>query len=343
MALSRDIYREFEDVVGENISDDPVIMESYHPPAFEAIILPKNTEEVQAIVKLCNKHKISFKAVSTGWMGWLPESFDFTGCIYLDMRRMNRIVEINEKNMYAVVEPYVVGAQLQAELMKRGLTCSMLGAGAQTSALPLAGAVGDGHFGQIASFHDRNLLATEWVTPQGEIVRLGSLGSLGEWFCGDGPGPSLRGIIRGQMQPMGGMGVFTKAAQKLYHWPGPSTMPLEGVSPDYTLSEIPPNFMVRYFSFPSVEEQIEAERKIGESEIAFEVMGFHVGQLAAIISASTEENIENYQRLSKLVQGPGFLIIIAGDSPEDFEYKKRVLGQIVSETGGKPLEPIEEA
>ena len=34
---------------------------------------------------------------------------------------MNRIIEINEKNMYAVVEPYVISAQLQAELMKRGL------------------------------------------------------------------------------------------------------------------------------------------------------------------------------------------------------------------------------
>ncbi len=30
------------------------------------------------------------------------------GIIYLDLRRMNRIIEINEKNMYAVVEPYVI-------------------------------------------------------------------------------------------------------------------------------------------------------------------------------------------------------------------------------------------
>jgi glycolate oxidase len=226
--------------------------------------------------------------------------------------------------------------------MKKGLNCNVIGAGANTSALPLVGGGGDGHFGQSVSFGDRNLLAVEWVTPEGEVVRLGSLGSLDEWFCGDGPGPSLRGIIRGQVQPNGGMGVFTKAAQKLYHWPGPSTMPVEGVSPDYTLSEMPPNFLVRYFSFPSVEEQIEAERKIGESEIAFEAMGFHVGLLATNISSCNEETVKNYRRLRALVQGPGFLIIIAGDSPEDFEYKKRVLEQIITETKGKSLEPIED-
>ena len=32
------------------------------------------------------------------------------GIIYIDLRRMNRIIEINEKNMYAVVEPYHVAA-----------------------------------------------------------------------------------------------------------------------------------------------------------------------------------------------------------------------------------------
>jgi len=51
------------------------------------------------------------------------------GIILLDLRRMNRIIEINEKNMYAVVEPYVISAQLQAELMKRGFHFNVKGAG----------------------------------------------------------------------------------------------------------------------------------------------------------------------------------------------------------------------
>ena len=49
---------------------------------------------------------------------------------------MNRIIEINEKNMYAVVEPGVIGAQLHAECMKRGFTSNVTGAGSNCSASP---------------------------------------------------------------------------------------------------------------------------------------------------------------------------------------------------------------
>ena len=59
MALSKEVYAAFEDVVGaENICNDPVIMYSYYSTEFAAIVLPKNTAEVQAIVRLCNKFKL---------------------------------------------------------------------------------------------------------------------------------------------------------------------------------------------------------------------------------------------------------------------------------------------
>jgi len=44
---------------------------------------------------------------------------------------------------------------------------------------------------------------------------------------------------------------------KIYHWPGPSRFPVQGVSPNITLSEIPPNFMARYYSFPSLEKMMQ--------------------------------------------------------------------------------------
>jgi len=334
MALSKDIYKAFEDVVGEEyICDDPAIMPSYHSAELAAVILPENTAEVQAIVKLCNKYKLRCRAVCTGWTGMFPK-----GIIYLDLRRMNRIIEINEKNMYAVVEPYVISAQLQAELFKRGLNLNVKGAGSNCSALLR----GHGHMDQTTSGDDRNHLAVEWVTPEGEIVSVGSLGSSDEWFCGDGPGPSLRCMISSAVPPGVTPGVFTKAAMKLYHWPGPSSFPIQGASPKYTLSEIPPNMMARYFSFPSVEKMWQAELQIGESEIAYELMGFNAAMVAANITTCNEEDEETFKRLNSEVQGPGFFIIIAGNSPEDFEYKKRVLKQIISESEGKSLKTVED-
>ena len=55
---------------------------------------------------------------------------------------MDRILEIDEKNMFAVVEPYVIGATLQAEAMKVGLNTHIIGAGASTSPLASACAYG---------------------------------------------------------------------------------------------------------------------------------------------------------------------------------------------------------
>ena len=49
------------------------------------------------------------------------------------MRRMNAIVEIDEQNMYAVVEPYVIAAQLQAEALPLGLNINIPGVGCSSS------------------------------------------------------------------------------------------------------------------------------------------------------------------------------------------------------------------
>ena len=76
MTLSKDIYKEFEDVVGaENICDDPAIMPAYKDNPFAAVIMPGNTAEVAAIVKLCNKHKIIFRPICTGWTGLFVAGF----------------------------------------------------------------------------------------------------------------------------------------------------------------------------------------------------------------------------------------------------------------------------
>ena len=315
MTIDKDHYAAFEDVVGsENISADPVIQYAYawrsglyagvdkFTPRFEAIVLPRSTEEVQAVVRLCNKFGLKFKATSTNWGPYNDPTGP--GVIKLDLRRMNRIIEINEKGMYAVVEPYVIGAQLQAECMKRGLICNQCGAGANCSALPIAAHQGIGHLSQSASYGERNQLALEWVTPEGEVVSLGSLGSTGKWFCGDGPGPSIRGVVRGNVTPLGGLGVYTKAATKVYHWPGQETFPVEGVSPNYAPAYIPPYFSIGFFSMPSMDMLDEAQRKIGESEIAYELMGFNAAMAAANIATSNKEEVALFAEFGNTCRGP---------------------------------------
>ncbi len=351
MALNTSQYAAFEDIVGrENISSDPEILFSYawrsglmagaakFTPRFDAVILPASTGEVQTIVRLCNRFNLKFKASSTRWGPYNDASGE--GTVHLDLRRMNSIIEINEKNMYAVVQPYVISAQLQAELMKRGLNCNMCGAGSNCSAMPLAAHQGIGHMSQSASYGERNLLAVEWVTPEGDIVRLGSLGSSDEWFCGDGPGPSLRGIIRGNVTPLGGLGVYTAAAAKLYHWPGPPVLPLEGTSPKYIPAYYPKNFYIGFYSFDSVEALDRAQQLVGESEIGYQLMGFNAAMAASNIAVSNEEDVILMNEFSRYVKGPSFMISIAGNSDSDFDYKMKVLELIIGQTGGQKIPKI---
>ena len=145
------------------------------------------------------------------------------------------------KNQIAVIEPYVRAIDLQTELIKHGLTCHIVSSGASHSLLAShAAAWGYGTSGASTSFSGRNLLGVEWVLPTGEVINLGSAGSGCGWFSADGPGPSMRGIVRGFQGTLGGLGVFTKCAIKLYKWDGPREWEVEGQSPKYILKKIPP-------------------------------------------------------------------------------------------------------
>lgn len=364
MALDKKVYEVLEEIVGpENISEEPVILDGYafqqhhgteqaygglFCPRPEAVILPETTDEIQAIVRVCNRYKLKVKPHSTGWGFWAAPSGE--GIIQLDLRRMNRILEIDDENMYAVVEPYVIGSQLQAEAMKRGLNCHIIGAGGSCSILAsTTSMVGYGLSGISTGFGGRNLLGAEWVSPLGEVLKLGSLGSGAGWFCGDGPGPSLRGILRGFIGAAGGFGIFTKVAVKLYPWPGPPEMPIQGVTPSY-YSPLPENIRDYTVTFSSWDSFADAWYKISEAEIGY-VMGKQIsafGSKTAVAQFLTLSNPDldnddipellespDVRELTEELAGPTFQLTIAAHSSSDLEYQIKALEKIVEETRGK--------
>ena len=102
---------------------------------------------------------------------------------------------------------------------------------------------------------------------------------------------------------MGGLGVFTLAATKIYHWPGPTSVELEGVSPKYVPTTISKNFLIRIYSFPSMDRMDEAQQKIGEAEIAYELMGFNKGMAASNIATSNEEMLKLHAEFEQALVG----------------------------------------
>jgi glycolate oxidase len=261
---------------------------------------------------------------------------------------MDRILEIDEKNMFAVVEPYVICATLQAELMKVGLNLNIIGAGASTS--PLASATsysGPGPSTFWMGHNSENLLGLEWVMPTGDILRTGSLSSGAGWFCGEGPGPSLRGLCRGTRGARGGMGVYTKAALKLTHWPGPPQMDIKGTIPAYR-SPVPKNFRVYTLGFPSWQAYADAYYKIYENEIGYmfhkqySKLGTDLGPAFWVLYNDPTKTLSDIEEISKRPEVQelteemrrAFQLILAGHSLRDIEYQDEVLDQILAETGG---------
>jgi glycolate oxidase len=212
MALDREAYRALEDIVGKrHISEDPAVLETYRcitsqssahygpfdhrTPKPQAVLTPASTDEIQQIIRICNKYKIDFKAASTFWaaMGFIGSDY----AIQIDLIRMDSI-EIDAKNGIAVVEPFAIGATVQVEAMKCGYNCNIAGVGCSSSILASSsGWVGFGPSSISMGIASENLLGAEWVFPDGSIIRTGSLGSDGEWFFGEGPGHSPRAIFRG--------------------------------------------------------------------------------------------------------------------------------------------------
>jgi 4-cresol dehydrogenase (hydroxylating) len=164
-----------------------------------AIVRPASTEEVQAIVRIAGRYHLALYPISGGknW-GYTDACAAHDGQILLDLRRMNRILEVNTELAYATIEPGVSQGQLAGYLESRGLPLwvDATGAGPDTS---IVGNTLERGFGHTAN-GDRflNSCGIEVVLPDGRLLRTGfhayenaQAGAVYKW----GLGPYLDGLF----------------------------------------------------------------------------------------------------------------------------------------------------
>jgi len=254
----------------------------------------------------------------------------------VDTKRMDSI-EIDEKNMYALIDPFCTHAQVQAEAMKRGLFTGIPEAGAQCSSMANhlhAGNVGTSY---RTGYHSRNILGMEWILPSGEILRTGSLAVPGAgYFWGEGPGIDARGLVRANTGHRGALGIVTKLAIKLYPWPGPRVFPTEGIAPHKT-SEMPPDRFKWYMiNYPTFEQMIEAMYEIGKAEIGAILHHWPALYFDWYGTKSREEFWKTWveERWQKNCKNLVAICLWGFASPKQLEYEKKVLEEIIEETGG---------
>ncbi|MCP4680862.1 MAG: FAD-binding oxidoreductase, partial [Desulfobacterales bacterium] len=122
--------KQIEGIVGEKwVYTAPCMMDAYSfymnpevlikdggrfAPRPSAVVLPESTKQIQEIMRMCNSSDLMGKPISTGVGTWAAVSRDRV--ILLDLKRMNKIIDIDVKNQIAVIEPYVRAIDLQTEL-----------------------------------------------------------------------------------------------------------------------------------------------------------------------------------------------------------------------------------
>jgi len=85
-----------------------------------AVVLPRDTAAVQAVVRACAKHRTPIVPRGAG-SGLSGAANAIDGCVVLSLTRMNRIIEVDADNRLAVLEPGVVNLELREAVEKRGL------------------------------------------------------------------------------------------------------------------------------------------------------------------------------------------------------------------------------
>lgn len=186
------------------------------PRSVDYVVMPKTTEEVRQVVLLANQEKIPVTPLGGGFTLSalvVPNQ----GGMVLDMKQMDRIIEVDETNRYALIEPGVSQAALQAYLKKHHphLQHSTPEAPPTVTVVGNALIQGHGHISPRYGINSDMVNGMEVVLPTGEVCKIGS-GAVGpSWFT-RGPLPDLPGLFIGWF---GTTGIVTKLAIKLFPKP----------------------------------------------------------------------------------------------------------------------------
>jgi glycolate oxidase len=215
--LSRSVLAEFERVVGPQ----GMIVERNQLQTYEcdglaamrtvpaAVLLPRSSAEVQAIVRICAVYRIPFVARGAG-TGLSGGALPAANGIVLSFARMTRILSVDIPNHRITVEPGVINTHVTQRVSAAGYfyapdpssqtVCTIGGNVAENA--------GGAHCLKYG-FTTTHVLGMEVILPTGEMVHLGAPSA-------DAPGYDLAGVFTGSE---GTLGVVTAITLRIVKRP----------------------------------------------------------------------------------------------------------------------------
>jgi glycolate oxidase len=170
-----------------------------------AVVLPRTTQQVQDVVRVCARHKIPFvgRGAGTGLSGGaLPAA----GGIVISLARMNRVLKVDIPNHLVIVEPGVINAHITQRVAAQGYFYAP--DPSSQSVCTIGGNIAENAGGAHClkyGFTVTHTLALEVVLPNGDLVSLGSLAP-------DALGYDLAGVFVGSE---GTLGIATKIGLRI--------------------------------------------------------------------------------------------------------------------------------
>ena len=208
-------FDEIRAVIGDRLSqkdadrDQHGQSETWHrAPPPDAVAWPHTTEEVSAIMAICNRHGVPVIGWGTG-TSLEGHALATHGGLVLDLMQMNRVLDIRPEDMLATVQPGVTREALNTELRATGLFFP-IDPGANASLGGMAATRASGTMAVRYGTMRDAVLALEVVLADGTVIRTGTRAAKSS------AGYDLTALMVGSE---GTLGIITELTLRLYGQP----------------------------------------------------------------------------------------------------------------------------
>lgn len=316
-----------EKLGAEWVTDDPVILIGYSrdqgplPSQYpHLVVMPETTEEVAEIYEVANECEVDVIPMGTG-LNTMALHMPLYGGIMMDLRRMDKILEVDGENMYMVIQPGVnyLAAQVEAQKVK----CRVL----NPSTAATAGVISNHAFCNINTLASKygfgidNIIDMTMVLPDGTIFKTGPAAYGAVKAHVPGPGPDMASLFR---YAFGSLGTVTKMTLRIY-----------------------PEAEHIYQIFPSYEPDdlkcvIDVLCKVANENLTLELAHMQNSFFGIFVGADNAQA----STIAGTFPRNNLFSIFAGSTEEEAKLKAEIIKRVISEVDPEweflPMEAIED-
>ena len=317
--------------VNEDFSHDEMPIYGKRMP--DALLQATSTEEIAAVMKICNENRIPVTPRGAG-TGLAGGCVPILGGVVIDMTKMNRILGYDLENFTVTIEPGVLLQDLAEDCAKQGCLyppdpgekLATVGGNVATN----AGGMRAVKYGTTRDY----VLAMKVVLPSGEVTNLGASVSK------TSSGYSLLNLMIGSE---GTLGIITELTLKII--PAPKKVlsliiPFEDL--ETAISTVPKlkkaGLDAQAIEFMEREIVLCSERYIGRAVFPKELEGVEIGAYLLVTFDGADEDslMDIVEQASELVLEEGALDVLIADTPaklkDAWAARSSFLEAIIAET-----------